>query len=172
MTAILISGYKSSDLGIFHDKDRRIPYIKTAIRKNIMNYIEEGVDWFIFTGNLGFEYWALEVCQELKNEFPINLATVFIFENHGENWNEKNQDKLVAFQGVDFVKYCFPAYENPGQFKQYNQFLADNTDQAYLFYDEEKVTNLKYLVNFLKEKPAYSLDMLTFDRLNEMIESQ
>lgn len=172
MTAILISGYRSSDLGIFQDKDMRISYIKIAIKKDIIAYIEEGIEWFIFTGNLGFEYWALEVCQELKNDYPINLATIFIFENHGENWNESNQNKLRVFRQVDFVKYCFPSYENPGQFKQYNQFLADNTDKAYIFYDEENVTNLKYLVKFLKAQPGYLVDSLTFERLNEIVEDQ
>ncbi|KHD45459.1 SLOG family protein [Streptococcus hongkongensis] len=170
MTAILISGYRASDLGIFQDKDKRIPLIKKAIKKDIIAYIEDGVDWFIFTGNLGFEFWVLEVCNELKSDYPINLATIFIFEDHGKSWNDTNQEKLVRFNQVNFVKYCFPSYKNPEQFKQYNQFLADNTDQAFLFYDEENVTNLKYLVNFLKDRPNYFVNLLTFDRLNELIE--
>lgn len=47
MTAILITGYRSFELGIFSSKDQRISMIKTAIRKDLINYLEEGVDWFI-----------------------------------------------------------------------------------------------------------------------------
>ena len=78
----------------------------------------------------------------------MKLATLFPFETHGQNWNEANQTKLAAFKQVDFVKYSFPAYQSPAQFKQFNQFLIDNTDQAYLFYEPENETNLKYFLRY------------------------
>ena len=66
MESVLIAGYRHTDLGIFSDKDPRISIIKEAIRRDCIRLIEEGVEWFVFTGNLGFEYWALEVLEELK----------------------------------------------------------------------------------------------------------
>ena len=48
----------------------------------------DGVSWLVFTGTLGFEYWVLEVAQEMKTEYGFQLATIFAFETHGENWNE------------------------------------------------------------------------------------
>lgn len=173
MTVILISGYQSFELGIFKDKDARIDIIKKAIKKDLISYIENGVDWFIFTGKLGFEYWALEIAKELQQEdYPVQLATIFTFKNHGEQWKDGNQAKLSAFKQVDFTKYTFEKYENPSQFKQYNRFLIDNTDGAYLFYDKENETNLKYLVSQMSEKINYQIDFLTFDRLNEIIEEE
>ncbi|HFE9457831.1 TPA: SLOG family protein, partial [Streptococcus agalactiae] len=71
---------------------------------------------------------------------------------------------------VDFVKYTFPSYENPGQFKQYNHFLINNTQGAYLFYDSENETNLKFLLEMMEKKEAYDISFLTFDRLNEIYE--
>lgn len=172
MTAILVTGYKSFELGIFKDKDERITIIKKAIKKDLTRLIEDGADWFILTGSLGFELWALEVLKDLKRAYPIKIATLFDFETHGCHWNEQNQEKLTIFKEVDFVKYCFPDYQSPAQFKQYNQFLIDNTDEAYLFYDSENETNLKYFVTQLKENPHYSLHFLTFDRLNEIMEEE
>ena len=61
----------------------------------------------IFTGNLGFEFWALEVAKELQKDYPLKLATLFPFETHGQNWNEANQAKLAAFKQVDFVSIVF-----------------------------------------------------------------
>ena len=106
MNSLLITGYKAFELGILTAKDPRLPIIKEAIRRDLVRYLEEGVKWLIFTGNLGFESWALEVAQELKKEYEIQLATIFMFENQGENWNEANQELLSRFKQVEFVKYA------------------------------------------------------------------
>lgn len=170
MTAILVTGYKSFELGIFKDNDPRVTIIKKAIHKDLLRLIEEGHDWFILTGSLGFEAWALDVLNDLKTDYPIQIATIFDFETHGKQWNEQNQEKLQAFKNVDFIKYCFPDYENASQFKQYQEFLIANTNGAYLFYDSEYESKLRYLVDRLKELSDYPLQFLTFDRLNEIME--
>ena len=48
---LLVSGYKHTDLGIFKQKDPRLPIIKAAIRNDLLHFLEEGVKWFVFTGN-------------------------------------------------------------------------------------------------------------------------
>jgi uncharacterized phage-like protein YoqJ len=46
---------------------------------------------------------------ELQSEKGTNvkLACIFLFENHGDHWNESNQEKLTKFKNVDFVKYIY-----------------------------------------------------------------
>ena len=171
MVSVLVVGYKAFDLGIFGDKDQRLKIIKAAIRRDLIYLLENGMKWLVFTGNLGFEVWVLEVAKELQEEYNFQLATIFIFENQGENWNEVNQEKLANFKDVDFIKYAYPSYENPGQFRTYNQFLLESTDGAYLFYDEENETKLKYLYRMMKENEQYHIKKLTFDDLNEMAEN-
>ncbi|KJU98291.1 DUF1273 domain-containing protein [Streptococcus gordonii] len=171
MVSVLVVGYKAFDLGIFGDKDQRLKIIKAAIRRDLIYLLENGMKWLVFTGNLGFEVWVLEVAKELQEEYNFQLATIFIFENQGENWNEVNQEKLANFKNVDFIKYAYPSYENPGQFRTYNQFLLESTDGAYLFYDEENETKLKYLYRMMKENKQYHIKKLTFDDLNEMAEN-
>ena len=171
MVSVLVVGYKAFDLGIFGDKDQRLKIIKAAIRRDLIYLLENGMKWLVFTGNLGFEVWALEVAKELQEEYNFQLATIFIFENQGENWNEVNQEKLANFKNVDFIKYAYPSYENPSQFRTYNQFLLESTDGAYLFYDEENETKLKYLYRMMKENEQYHIKKLTFDDLNELAEN-
>ncbi|RSJ62506.1 DUF1273 domain-containing protein [Streptococcus gordonii] len=171
MVSILVVGYKAFDLGIFGDKDQRLKIIKAAIRRDLIYLLENGMKWLVFTGNLGFEVWVLEVAKELQEEYNFQLATIFIFENQGKNWNEVNQEKLANFKNVDFIKYAYPSYENPSQFRTYNQFLLESTDGAYLFYDEENETKLKYLYRMMKENEQYHIKKLTFDDLNEMAEN-
>ncbi|MGT2929308.1 DUF1273 domain-containing protein [Streptococcus dentasini] len=169
MTSILITGYKNFELGIFKDKDPKVAIIKKAIEKAIRRYCEEGLDWLIFTGNLGFEFWAFEVARSLKGEYGFQTAVVFPFQTHGQNWNESNQNKLAYFKLADFVKYCYEEYDNPSQFRHYQQFLIDNTDGAYVFYDPEAETNLKYFISQMTSNPHYSVDFLTFEKLNEIL---
>ena len=171
MVNVLVVGYKAFDLGIFGDKDQRLKIIKAAIRRDLIYLLENGMKWLVFTGNLGFEVWVLEVAKELQEEYNFQLATIFIFENQGENWNEVNQEKLANFKNVDFIKYAYPSYENPSQFRTYNQFLLESTDGAYLFYDEENETKLKYLYRMMKENEQYHIKKLTFDDLNELAEN-
>lgn len=172
MQSVLVTGYRHTDLGIFSDKDPRIPIIKKAIKRDCVRMIEEGVQWFVFTGNLGFEFWALEVIEDLKQQgYAVQTAVIFPFANHGEQWNEANQIKLALFKQCDFVKSAYSHYENPGQFREYNQFLLDNTDGAYLFYVHENETNLKYLHNLMLKKESYNTKTLTFDDLNEIVEN-
>ncbi|OFU70265.1 hypothetical protein HMPREF3108_07340 [Streptococcus sp. HMSC10A01] len=171
MVSVLVVGYKAFDLGIFGDKDQRLKIIKAAIRRDLIYLLENGMKWLVFTGNLGFEVWVLEVAKELQEEYNFQLATIFIFENQGENWNEVNQEKLANFKNVDFIKYAYPSYENPSQFRTYNQFLLESTDGAYLFYDEENETKLKYLYRMMEENEQYHIKKLTFDDLNELAEN-
>ncbi|HFI0787583.1 TPA: DUF1273 domain-containing protein [Streptococcus suis] len=170
--SLLISGYRHTDLGIFNDKDPRIPIIKTAIKKSMTQYLEDGVEWFIFTGNLGFEFWTLETLRELQSEgYTCKIACIFLFENHGENWNDANQLKLSHFKTADFVKYIYPFYQSPAQFQYYNRFLIDHTDGIYLFYDSDNETNLKYLYHQVLKEEGYTVRELTFDELNEVAEN-
>ena len=171
MVSVLVVGYKAFDLGIFGDKDQRLKIIKAAIRRDLIYLLENGMKWLVFTGNLGFDVWVLEVAKELQEEYNFQLATIFIFENQGENWNEVNQEKLANFKNVDFIKYAYPSYENPSQFRTYNQFLLESTDGAYLFYDEENETKLKYLYRMMKENEQYHIKKLTFNDLNELAEN-
>jgi len=171
MTTILVTGYKNFELGIFQDKDPKITIIKKAIKRDFIHFLEEGVDWFVFMGNLGFEYWALQVAKDMKADYGFQLATIFDFETHGSNWNEANQAKLSEFKQVDFVKYAYPQYEHKGQLRDYQKFLLENTDTCYLFYDEENETKLRYFYQMIKNQADYVTRRLTFEDLNEIVEN-
>ena len=171
MHTALILGYSSFDLGLFNEKDVRLKIIKKAIRRDLEKMADEGLKWLVFTGTLGFEYWVLEVARDMKDDFGFQLATIFDFETHGENWNEGNQVKLSEFKQVDFVKYAYPNYEHKGQLRDYQLFLLENTDGAYLLYDEENETKLKIFYELMKKKDNYITKRLTFENLNEVAEN-
>ncbi|MET3557922.1 putative phage-like protein YoqJ [Streptococcus rupicaprae] len=168
---LLVTGYQNMDLGVFNDKDPRLKVIRKAIEKDLRRFLENGLEWLIFTGQLGFEYWVMEAALRLKSDYNLQLACIFPFETHGQNWNEQNQEKLAQFKQLDFVKVAFQRYENPGQFRDYHQFLMDHTDGAYVFYDNEHETKLKYLFEKLQNQENYDLNLVTFEYLNEVAEN-
>lgn len=168
MPAFLVAGYKNTDLGLFSDKDPKLVIIKRAIKKDLISLFEEGVDWLIFQGNLGFEAWCLDVAKELQATYPVQLATIFPFADQGRTWSEANQAILAKFRQVDYVNHSFQTYENPFQLRQHQDFLLKNSQGAYLFYDREHETNLKYLDQAVREKSDYWIKRLDFDRLNDL----
>ena len=170
MKTLLIVGYNAFDLGIFDEKDMKLTVIKRAVRKNLESFAADGLEWLIFGGNLGFEYWVLEVANEMKEDYDFKFATIFPFKTHGQNWNEGNQAKLALFKQVDFVQYAYDDYQNAGQFREYHHFLISNANGAFVFYDEENETNLKYLYREMKNQEQYFIKKLTFDDLNEVAE--
>lgn len=170
MPAFLIAGYTAGDLGVFSAKDPKVAVIKKAIRHDLIRLFEEGVDWLIFQGNLGFDYWCLEVARELKQDYDVQLACIFPFANHGQNWSEVNQALLSQFHQLDYVNHSFTSYQTPTQLKQHQDFLLRNSQGAYLFYDDEYPTKLSYLHQAIKERDDYDLLQLDFDRLNELMQ--
>ncbi|MDR0299511.1 MAG: DUF1273 domain-containing protein [Streptococcaceae bacterium] len=172
MKSLLIAGYSAFDLGIFKETDPKLHIIKKAIDERLENYLGDGLEWLIFGGNLGFEFWTLQEAQKFREEYGLKLSTIFPFETHGQNWNEANQEKLGFFKQVDFVKYSFRQYEKSAQFRAYNQFLIENTDGALVLYDSENETKLHFLIDLMKEWPDYSVDFITFDDLQNIAENE
>ena len=168
MKTLLIVGYNAFDLGIFDEKDMKLTVIKTAIRKNLEAFAADGLEWLIFGGNLGFEYWVLEVANEMKQAYDFKFATIFPFKTHGQNWNEANQAKLALFKQVDFVQYAYDDYQNAGQFREYHHFLISNANGAFVFYDEENETKLKFLVAQLNQTDNFPVQILRFDTLQDI----
>ena len=171
MHTALVLGYSAFDLGLLNEKDIRLKIIKKAIRRDLERLAEEGLKWLVFTGSLGFEHWVLEVARDMKEAYEFQLATIFDFETHGSNWNEANQVKLSDFKQVDFVKYAYPTYEHKGQLRDYQMFLLENTDGAYIFYDEDNETKMRFFYELMKKKDNYMTKILTFEDLNEVAEN-
>lgn len=77
---MVVSGYRSFELGVFQEKDPKIKVIKKVLKTTIQQYIEEGLEWILIGGNLGVEVWAGQVVVELQKEYPeLKLGIIFPF---------------------------------------------------------------------------------------------
>jgi uncharacterized phage-like protein YoqJ len=174
-----VSGYRSYELNIFDQTDPKYLYLKEFIKSQLKQYIENGVEWFIITGQLGIELWTGEIVLELQEEYPeIHLAVILPFTSFGENWNETNQALLErVIHQADYVNYSSNKdYESPKQLNANQVFTIRNTDGAFLIYDtmmEESANGSpKYVYDLIEkyqEKSTYELNLVGFEEIEFFI---
>lgn len=171
MQTMVISGYRSFELGVFQEKDPKIKVIKKVLKITIQQYIEEGLEWILIGGNLGTEIWAGQVVLDLQKEYPeLKLGIIFPFEDFGENWNEKNQQVLTELKikanYVNAVSHV--PYQNPGQLKNHSQFLLTHSGGLLVVYDDEYPGKTQFLLKEAQEharKNDFIIHQITMDDL-------
>lgn len=170
-----ITGYRSYELGILSDQDQRIEGLSRFLRKRELELLDEGYDWFIFSGQLGIEYYAFVEAIALKDEgYDLSLAVMLPYTNFGEQWSEKNQWKLNEYkEKADFVGFTSnEPYQTPQQLKQHTQFLLYATTGAVVLYDDEVTSKVKFFVNdaqYYKQSHDYELKLYSLFDLQESV---
>ncbi|EUJ38064.1 DUF1273 domain-containing protein [Brochothrix campestris] len=174
MKRLLITGYKSFELGIFNDEDASVSFIKKAIRKRLEQYIDEGLEWVIVSGQLGVELWAAQEVLDLKGVYPeLKLAIITPFIDQANKWNEKNKLMYNTLcSKADYTNSVSKtAYESPQQFRDKDVFVIRNTDGALIIYDEEQDGGPKFILKLMHqyaESNEYMIDQIDFFQLQDI----
>ncbi|GAB2323521.1 DUF1273 domain-containing protein [Alkalibacterium sp. m-11] len=172
---LYVSGYRSYEVSVFAADDPKLHYIKLYFEKRLIDYIHEGLEWVIISGNIGTELWMGEVVLKVKVDYPdLKLAVLLPFTNFQSNWNEKNQGLFnTIIEKADYLNYTSNSdYQNPGQLKNNQEFIIRNTDGCLLFYDTEHEGKVKFFYEAAKRFQAtstYEVDLITFDELQWFI---
>ncbi|WP_121612053.1 DUF1273 domain-containing protein [Mesobacillus foraminis] len=174
----LITGYKAYELGVFNQKHPAVSYIKTAILKQLVPLVEEGLEWVVISGQPGVELWAAEVVFQLQEYLPdLKLSVITPFLKQEEKWNENNREwyesVLVQADHVDSVSRR--PYEKPLQLKAANQFLIEKSDVLIILYDTEKEGSPRYFLEAAKkkqERKGYDIRMIGFHDLHLIVEEE
>jgi uncharacterized phage-like protein YoqJ len=175
---VAVSGYKPSELGIFKQNHPAISYIKAAIRKELLLFIDEGLEWIIISGQLGTELWAAEVVFELQLEYPhLQLGVITPFLEQQENWGETNKEWYESILAqADFIdSITKKKYEKPWQFRLKNQFFVEKSDALLLFYDQEKEGSPRFIyetASQYKEQNPYEIRSFGFYELQILVEEE
>lgn len=168
---LYVSGYRSYEVGVFSNDDPKLFYIKEFFKRRLIGYIESGLEWVIISGNLGTEQWVAEVVLDLKETYPeIRLGILLPYLEFAGNWNEGNQALFnEIIQKADYTNYTSnKPYENPGQLKNNQAFIIQNTDGCLLFYDVEnegKVSFVHDMALLYQENHPYEIEKVGFDEL-------
>lgn len=175
MRRIFLSGYKSFELGIFDQEDKRVEFIKKAIEKRILELIDNGLEWVLISGQYGVELWGAEVVLNLKKlGYEINLCVIPPFENQETRWPEPVQQKYNEIIGLaDFYQPLFKGdYKGSFQFSKKNKWLADKSDGCLLLMDEENPESNKFFLNAAKnvqKQKEYPILLITPFDLEDIV---
>ncbi|QNQ80413.1 DUF1273 domain-containing protein [Lactobacillus sp. PV034] len=176
MKRLWVSGYRSYELGIFNQKDKKIEVIKYALRKYFLQKLESAdLDWIISGPNLGVEQWALEEGVSLRSDYSVHVSMISPYLDFSKRWNENNQLAFNKLKDkVDFFGATSNSpYQNPGQLRNYQNFMLQHTDEALLIYDPEHPGKTKYdydLIKKFQDNHAYQLTLLDFYDLQDLAE--
>ncbi|WP_163654079.1 DUF1273 domain-containing protein [Listeria sp. PSOL-1] len=172
MKTVAVTGYKNFELGIFKREAEEVKYIKLALRRHILSFLDEGLEWVVIAGRLGTELFAAELVFELQEEgYALKLAVLEPFKEQSANWNETNQlwqEEIIA--QADFHDWITKRpYENPSQFELCDQFIIDHTDGALMLYDLEKEGSPRFFYKRAKEEADYFLICIDFYELEDVV---
>jgi uncharacterized phage-like protein YoqJ len=173
MTRIWLTGYRSYELGTFGQNDPKITIIKYALKRRLLEHLDNGLEWVITGGQLGIEQWAIEVVAELKKDYPqLQVAMMLPFKDFGQQWSEANQAELQRLITLtDFAESISQQpYTGPKQLQNYQRFMLEHTDGALFVYDPEFSGKTQYdwqaIQQYSQQKP-YPISQIDMDQLQE-----
>ncbi len=180
--AILVTGYKAHELGIYSADHQGISVIRYALKKSMREFADQGAQWFVISGQTGVELWAGRVCIELRDEEKLNvhLAVLVPFLNQEEHYKEWQQELYTDVLGqADYTgAISNRPYENPAQLRLKNDFLVAKTEAMLIVYDEEAPGTPKYYLAAAKRKkrnhdyPIQSINRYDLDFAAEDLQQQ
>jgi uncharacterized phage-like protein YoqJ len=175
---LAVSGYKPFELGIFKNDHPSVLFIKSAFKKELIQMIEDGLEWVLISGQLGAELWAAEVIFELKLDYPeVKLAVITPFLEQEASWSENNTEWYKSILArADFIdSVTKKGYEKPWQFRLKNQFFIEKSDAILLLYDQEKEGSPRYIYEMAihyQNNHSYPVKLITFYDLQVIVEEE
>lgn len=173
MKIIAVSGYKPAELNIFKENDPRISIIKAALQKRLIQFIEEGLEWVIISGQMGVELWTADIIFTLQEEYDIKLGVFPPFENQESRWPEPLKEKYEELMMLaDFFQPIYKGdYKGAYQFKAKNMWLVDKSDACLLLMDDEFPGSNRFFHHAAKEAgEAYAIYTITPADLDDIVE--
>lgn len=142
---------------------RKIPQeeyngIVERTHKAIIKLIEEGVEYFIAGGALGFDTLAAQAVLQLKNRYKhIKLILALPCMTQTKGWSESN---VVIYEDIklhcDKFIYTSKEYVKGCMFKR-NRFLVDNSSYCIAYLTETK-GGTAYTVKYAQEKNLHIIN--------------
>lgn len=159
----MVSGYQPVELNIFDFNDQRIHYLKKAIEKRLISFIEEGMEWILISGQIGVELWTAEIVLALKKNYDIHLAVIPPFKNQEKKWPEPYQQQyLELIHLADFYQPIYEEdYQGAYQFRAKNKWFIQKSDACLLLMDEEFPESVRYFHEMAKKTEDYPIYYIT-----------
>lgn len=163
MKVLTVTGYKPFEMNISALNDPRIAYIKAVIKRKLLTFIDQGLEWILVTGQQGIELWTCEVVFDLKQTYPIRLAIVPPFDQQESRWPESLQNNYQeVLAQADFMKLLYDTtYSGPYQLKAKNSFVINKSDACLCLVDLDHPGSVRYILEEAQAKTNYPVYYIT-----------
>ncbi|MFZ3579879.1 SLOG family protein [Virgibacillus sp. DJP39] len=172
MKVLTVTGYKSMELGIFKEDDHKITFIKSAIKKKLLNFADEGLEWVLISGQMGVEMWTGQVVLELKETHDIKIGIIPPFEKQESRWPEPIQQAYQELvMAADFHQFLHKGeYKGAFQFKAKNDWFVDKSDACLILLDDEFPGSNRFFYEKAKQARNYPIYLITPTDLDDAVE--
>jgi len=172
LKVLTVSGYQPMELNIYDFNDARVYYLKMAIERRLENFIDEGLEWILLSGQIGVELWTAEVVLEMQNSYDLKLALIPPFKNQEKRWPDAYQHTYQELiYAADFYQPIYKDdYKGPYQFRAKNKFFVNKSDGCLLLMDEEFPGSTKYFHEIAKQKDNYPIYFISPMDVEEVVE--
>lgn len=174
MKVVTVTGYRPHELGIFKADHPGISIIQEAYRRKIIEVIELGAEWFIFSGTNGCELWAGQVLLELRETYPIKIAVFPPFLEMEERYKPYEQEIYIQLQmEADFFEALTQRpYEDPSQLRAKTAFFLEKAEGIITLYDEDTGGSPRFLIEGARRRPEMELFLITQEDLRVIEEEK
>lgn len=162
------------ELGIFKPDNPKIKFIKASIKKRLISFVEEGLEWVLVSGQMGVELWVGEVVLELQDMYDIKLGVIPPFENQENRWPEPIQQAYQALTtAADFYQPLYKGdYKGGYQFQAKNEWFLQKSDACLILLDDESPGSSRFFYEKAKQENNYPIYLITPDDLDDAVEEQ
>ena len=128
--------------------------MKSLLREEILNKINDGVTRFIAGGAIGFDALAAEQVIDIKKEYDqIKLVLYLPCKNHFARWTEKDIERFdEILKQADEVRYIYEGKYIPGCMKMRNNAMVKDSDCGIVYLAKRINSGSAQTVAFAKEK--------------------
>lgn len=128
--------------------------MKSLLREEILNKINQGVTRFIAGGAIGFDTLAAEQVIDIKQDYEdVKLVLYLPCKNHFARWNQNDIERFDEIKSkADEIKYIYEGKYIPGCMQMRNNAMVKDSDCGIVYLAKRMNSGSAQTASYAKEK--------------------
>lgn len=131
----------------------KLPALKTKLKKQIEELIDQGYEVFVAGGAIGFDTLAANAVLKLREKYPhIKLHLVLPCENQDKYWTDSQKAEYARIlESSDSHEYVSRSYTRYCMFQR-NRKMVDLSSRVVAYYDGDGKGGTAMTVKYAMQK--------------------
>ena len=146
--------------------------MKSLLREEILNRINDGVTRFIAGGAIGFDTLAAEQVIDIRQDYnDIKLILYIPCRNHSARWKNADRQRFYEIsESADEVRYITDANYTPGCMRKRNMAMVEDADCGIVYLGNRRNSGSAQTVKLAREKGIPFVNIV--DEVNKYADSE